>query len=251
MIIISHHKSGYVYSRKVFTDFCKSVNINLVNYSHKKKINSKKLLNKNEKFFFRIKDSSKKSVQNLLNFYSEHNLVKPNIFHFIRDPRSLIISATLYHRKEDRDIEKWRFKGLKKFDGKSYFDIISQLSIEDAILFEMFNLSYDVIKSMIRINNNFNTINIKLEEVSNDSSCQVYEKIFAESDIDSTLKNEFIEAFKKHSIWYRKKTSENNWLTGNSTLSVSEEWKKYFESDVIKKTYLRTFRNAHQKLGYQ
>jgi len=157
----------------------------------------------------------------------------------------MIISSCLYHLNPNKNIETWRFEKKEEFNGHSYYEIITSLRIEDAIIFEMNNYIKKNIFNMVDlIKNNNDLINIKLEDLAHDRTKEVYKKLFLSTGLNKTYEQKFIDSFIKESIWYLRNTNLNN-----STIYVSEKWRELF-NDKIEKEYLKIYKNVDKYLSY-
>lgn len=96
--------------------------------------------------------------------------------HTIRDPRSLIYSATLYHL---RGTENWLHAPKEYLGGMSYYQFMHSLpTLEDQILFEMKNSSKAVIQDMQNLYKDNRFFHLKLEDISCDHSMQSIRSAF-------------------------------------------------------------------------
>jgi len=122
------------------------------------------------------------------------------LVHFIRDPRTLIVSATKYHINSD---EHWLSIPKTVYGGKSYQQYIKDLPCySDQMIFEMSHGSLGALQQMGGIHTrNLATITIKLEEISWDRSGLVHQQLSEHLTDESAMQRSIKSVFLKYSLF--------------------------------------------------
>lgn len=175
------------------------------------------------------------------NWKTDINTISFKGIHSIRDPRSLIYSATLYHL---RGTEQWLHRPNKKFNEKSYFEMINSYStLEDQVEFEMTNASFRTIKTMYRLFSDKRFFHIKLEDISFDPKMTSLKDSFKFCNIEPNKIYEWLEIASNHCLWKMGK------LPNHATTGMSDNWKGIFTVKLLKK-YNELFNYIEKELGY-
>ncbi len=168
---------------------------------------------------------------------------KFKLVHFIRDPRTLIVSATKYHVDSG---EHWLSIPKPIYGGKSYQQCIEDLPYySDQIIFEMRNGSLGALQEMGNIHSgNLATITIKLEEISWDMSGVIHQQLSEHLVKDRLLEKELKSVFLKHSLFALQSPPRH----ARTMLSPS------FRADLKGKalsSYYELYGDLHAMLGYE
>ena len=190
---------------------------------------------------------------------------------FVRDPRDVIVSGFLYHRRcteewcniepsgySDLSYPKvpWPLQHLSENEkrdwvdyqgGRSYQQNLLQLNQKDGLIFEMNGYARITINSMLEWEDDSDTLTVRLEDFSRDfegTLASMFKWIGLEGDVS---KRE-IEFAKAHDI---SRMSDEQ-IMADSHISSADitKWGKYFDDD-IERTYRGLFGDAHKILGYE
>ncbi len=209
---------------------------------------------------------------------SMHGLIGPDFpineyrtVRFVRDPRDVIVSGFLYHRRcseewcnnepsgySDLSYPKvpWPLRHLSEdvrrdwvdyLGGISYQQNLLQLEQKDALIFEMNGYARITINSMLEWVDDSDTLTVRLEDFSRDfegTLASIFEWIGLEEDVS---KREIALA-KVHDI---SRMSDEQ-IEADSHISSADitKWRKYFDDDV-ERAYRGLFGDAHKTLGYE
>ena len=191
--------------------------------------------------------------------------------HFFRDPRDVIVSGYLFHKRTD---EAWCINNnfeitgeinfpqvafsqvhlahqekvdyLEWLNGKSYQDNISSLSQDDGLIFEMNGYSKRTINCMRDWKSQEQIIEVKFEDIASDYD-ELWMRIFAHLGFEDKALTTAMNIAKKHDIGRMSsgQISQNKHI---STGKISK-WKEYFSEDVTNE-YSKKFEDVHKEMGY-
>lgn len=191
--------------------------------------------------------------------------------HFIRDPRDVIVSGYLFHKRTD---EAWcinknldtsgdinhpqvdfsqvhltheeKSKYIEWLNGKSYQDNISSLSQDDGLIFEMNGFAGRTIEGMTDWSTNQRIIEAKFEDITTEYD-QMWGRIFSHLGFDGKALLRAMEIARKHDIG----RMSSNQISQNKHISTGKisKWKEFFSDEVAEK-YSEKFDDAHKSLGY-
>ena len=190
---------------------------------------------------------------------------------FIRDPRDVIVSGFLYHK---RCSEEWctnlpsgysdllypkvpwplqhlpqdeRKKWVDLLDGRSYQQNLLESGQEDGLIFEMKGYAKITIESMINWIEEPGILTVRLEDFASDFESTISE-IFDWIGLEEGIKQREIDLAKVHDI---SRMSDEQ-IRSDSHISGPEitKWKSYFNEE-LELIYCDLFGEAHKKLGYQ
>ena len=192
--------------------------------------------------------------------------------HFIRDPRDVIVSGYLFHKRTD---EAWcinknlnvsgeinhpqvdfsqvhltheeKSKYLEWLDGKSYQENIASISQDDGLIFEMNGFAGRTIDCMTNWTGNEQIIEVKFEEITTQYD-KMWKGIFTHLGFTDKAMEKAMSIARKHDIG-RMSGDEIKQNKHISTGKISK-WKDFF-SEAVEKEYSEKFNDAHQKLGYE
>jgi hypothetical protein len=193
--------------------------------------------------------------------------------HVIRDPRDIIVSGYLFHRRttekwcinsdfsanlpirfprvpysQEHRTEEWRMKYLESLRGMSYQDNLLSMFQRDGLLFEMMNYGTWTIESIRDWNYDLdNVLEIKFEDLMNSYDDQfriIFEHLgFSESEIIVGL-----DIAARHDLG-RISAKEMEELEHVSSAKCTK-WKEYFEPQ-HKEVFIQKFGNILVDLGYE
>ncbi len=193
--------------------------------------------------------------------------------HFIRDPRDIIVSGYLFHRRTmekwcvNKDFskaspivyprvpfsqewrsEEWKSNYLDSLNGKSYQEILQGLSQKEGLRYEMQHYGRWTIEDMMKWDyNNPNVLELKFEDFMMNMEASVTEMLnfckFDEKQVSLGLK--LIEGEDPS-----KMTDEE--IKNNLHISSRNpsKWRKYFDDD-LKKEFIEMFGDVLIDLGYE
>ncbi len=160
ILIGTHHKTGTVWLRKIFSRLSKELGL---------------------KFYSSGDPKIPTDADIILNNHSRfNNLEELGPFrglHVIRDPRDIIVSGCFYHQKS---AEAWLHVKRERLNGLTYQQaLLAKTSLEDKISFEMEALGRTTIQDIINWDyNDARFLNIKYEDLMSDVDLKVFHDIF-------------------------------------------------------------------------
>ena len=167
------------------------------------------------------------------------------IFHLIRDPRDVLISAMHYHRTAK---EKWLLKPRDSFQGMSYQEKINSLPDDRSrYLFEMERSAGRVIRDMLNWNyNRPNCFECKYEEIVGDREMRIVTNILRHFGLEGGELETSLRAFWDNSLFGA--------LQGGQSVHIRSgerrQWPSVFD-DVLQEEFLSRFPDALVRLGYE
>jgi len=238
IIVASHHKAGSTYAKNCFFEVATILGYRFEFYG-----------------FGELPDLISSSFQkdtilcfsharldDLVALVSRVGLDSCKLVHIIRDPRTLIVSATKYHLDSD---ERWLSQPMKKYGGLSYQQFLRTLpSYPDQLIFEMTNGTRGTLADMSRIYmERIATITIRLEDISWDVSGWTHQHLSEHLVDDSLLLGSIKSVFLKHSLFSLQTPPRH------SRTMVSPSFKDDLTGNV-QQTYRNLFGELHLKMGY-
>ena len=201
-------------------------------------------------------------------------IAKPFIgVHIVRDPRDVIVSGYLYHRRTterwciNKDLRltppirrprvpssqehrprEWKVRYLNSLAGKSYQENLLQMSQERGLMFEMHNHGAWTIEGMMDWEYNMpNILEITFENLMNaydDTFRRIFDHIgFSKSETDVSLK-----LATQHDLGRKSPEEIENMHHVSSPRAT--KWRKYF-SPQHKEAFLDRFGDVLVQLGYE
>lgn len=163
----------------------------------------------------------------------------------IRDPRDIVISAALYHARDDSDRDPWLYEPDPKFGGRSYHEMIAALATDaEKFVFEMDNFSMRTIANMRRVlDDSQNIIRVRFEDLTTDTELSEFRRIFTwlglrESDIEPALR-----------IAERSSLFSGRVATKHVRSGKPAQWREHFTPEVHAE-FSRRFGDIAERLGY-
>ncbi|MDJ0844341.1 sulfotransferase domain-containing protein [Crocosphaera sp.] len=256
--IFCHHKAGTVLLRKVFREIS-----NVKDWNFQCVFTQKEQFNQN--FDVILFGNSVLDIADITTSFVG--------VHIIRDPRDIIVSAYLYHRRtsekwcinknfslevpithprvpysQQHKSEEWKIKYLKSLKGMSYQENLLSMSQKNGLFFEMNNYGSWIIEDMKNWNYNCpNILEIKFEQLMTnyDNNFRlIFEYLgFSQAEIKIGL-----DIASKHDLG-RKSAKEIELMSHVSSPKTSK-WKDYFE-EAHKEFFINKFGNVLIQLGYE
>ena len=169
--------------------------------------------------------------------------------HVIRDPREVVVSSCLYHRRYDGPGEEWMKLPLEKFYGKTYQEVVRSLDVYEALFVEMEHASNYVIKNLLGWNyENPNILELKYENIIMEFDETVRE-IFTFLGLSGKELETCCRVAKRHDI--------NRWSddviegsTHVSSKNILDKWREYFEPEHIDYIKFLFGDDVLERLGY-
>ena len=193
--------------------------------------------------------------------------------HIIRDPRDVIVSGYLYHKRcmeewclnsnfdqnqpilyprvpysQEYRSEDWKRQYLKSLGGKSYQQNLLDLSETDGLFFEMFHYGAWTIKSMLDWDyGNRHVIELRFETLISNFD-ETLKNLFEHLGFSDDQINQALRIAAKQDI---NRMSDNE-LQDNPHISARQttKWQKYLK-DEHKNAFRQQFGDALVQLGYE
>ena len=190
-LLLTHHKTGTTFCRRVLEALAEQKITDFTSFNSDNKITPESDLRPSILFHTHPTPYEVDLVKN--------KLKGVKICHFVREPRSLIVSAFQYHLKGR---EAWLHEPREELNGVTYTNYLMDLDFEEGIIFEMHNESYWNIKNMIDIATQFETDQIKLEDISHDKTLNSAWKFIECLDLEGTAKLDALAVAVRNSLWF-------------------------------------------------
>lgn len=192
--------------------------------------------------------------------------------HFIRDPRDVIVSGYLFHKRTD---EAWcvnkdlkisgeiahpqvdfsqvhlphekKAEYLEWLNGKSYQENICSLSQDDGLIFEMNGFAGRTIDCMREWLPQDQILEVKFEAITIDYD-EMWMRIFTHLGFEGLALTKAMNIAKQHDIG--RMTSGQ--ISQNKHISTGKisKWKEFFSENVANE-YSKKFNDVHKELGYE
>lgn len=201
-------------------------------------------------------------------------LDKPYVgVHLIRDPRDVIVSGYLYHKRckeewcfnsnfdlsvpilyprvpysQEHRPEAWKTEYLKSLRGKSYQQTLNDLTESEGLLFEMNHYGAWTIESMLDWNyENQNVEEIRFEELMNDFD-QTFRRMFEYCGFSAVQVEQGLQIAAREDL----NRLNDDELERNTHISSRQttKWHKYFTA-VHQEAFKERFGDALVRLGYK
>jgi len=227
VLVGSHHKTGTVWMRKVFSCVCEKLGLH---------------------FFAGNQEDLPRDFHVFMQNHSQ--FLPGNIsgsvrgVHIIRDPRDRIISGMFYHQKSK---ESWLHKPMEMLGGAAYQEKINSFdTVEEQLMFEMEHSGRWGIEEMLRWDySDERFMNVKYEELIIDHDLRMFHEIFTFLGFPGSAIPTCLDCAYNNSLF-----------SGNIEKSVhvrsgkSSQWKNHFNSD-HKQRFVELFGEALITLGYE
>lgn len=222
LIVGTHHKTGSHFFRKLLKDLCSECNI-ILWISH---INPEEP--SNWQCYF--------NNQCNWNGIALQSVAYKGV-HSVRNPARLILSAVRYHQITN---EKWAQKPEKRFQGKSYQDILRSIDdFEEKLIFEMKHVSGRVIKQMMNVYSQDGFIHVDLDRISSDPDMSDLTRIYQHCELESYISlDNWLRISSRHCLWNLKTVSRIKHITSSKPSEMNDY------HDLFGKRSLQFFREA-------
>ncbi|MGA8261304.1 MAG: sulfotransferase domain-containing protein [Arenicellales bacterium] len=193
--------------------------------------------------------------------------------HIVRDPRDVIVSGYLYHRRtteqwcintdfsltppirrprvpssQEHRPREWKVSYLKSLAGKSYQENLLQISQERGLMFEMDNHGAWTIESMMEWKYNMpNILEITFENLMNDYDGTL-RRIFAHIGFSKSATDVGLKVAVRHDLGRKSPQEIENMPHVSSPRTT--KWRRYF-SVQHKEAFLDRFGDVLVQLGYE
>ncbi len=235
-IIATHHKTGTVWMDTIFRRIGKVLGLRFINIKKSVGLSSEDLIVPSIVF----NDHSEfKSCGWLL----EHPSAR--IFHLIRDPRDIVLSAMSYHRTAP---ERWLHKPKREFDGQSYQEKLNSLPDDHArYLFEMRNSAQRIIHDMRNWDyGRPNAIECRYEELVGDVDLVKFEQILSHLGFDAGDMNVCRDIIRKNSLFGKVTEKKRSHIRSGQ----ARQWEEKFNAELAVE-FVSRFGDVLIELGYE
>jgi len=228
--VATHHKTGTVYARSVFAAIAERENVPLFRLNHKAS---------------GLPEDCPEFVV-LLYHATPHQILSlpegTKVVHFIRDPRSLIVSAMLYHLDAS---EAWLQQPLRTAaSGETYQGVLQGLrDEEDRLIFEMENASKVNITAMQGVYALPGIMHVRLEDLSHDRGLRTYFDMLSSLGFSGERLLSYLGIAVQNSLW-AKGGSDPHSRTGVSATAIQ----RLRGRALIR--YHELFGSLHEEMGY-
>ena len=190
---------------------------------------------------------------------------------FVRDPRDVIVSGFLYHKRcsEKWCINEpagyssmtyphvpWPLQHLGDVEKREWVDLLGESSYQqnllgmsqnEGLIFEMKGYARITIESMCSWEDSEQILNVRIEDLAIDFENKVIE-IMKWVGLDERFIERELDYAKEHDI--SRMTKEE--ISADSHISSPDvtKWRRYFDDEVLQK-YNELFGEAHTTLGYE
>jgi hypothetical protein len=209
-----------------------------------------------------------------------HSLVDPSCLtqpfvgvHFVRDPRDIIVSGYLYHRRtkekwcintdlstkapikfprvpfsQEHRSEDWKIEYLESLDNKSYQANLLDMNQRDGLLFEINHYGGWTVENMVDWDyGNSNILEVKFEDMMKNYD-QTFQNIFSHIGLSPSQHAIARDIAAKHDLGRKSEKEINNMKHVSSR--ESSKWQEYFE-DVHKQVFQDKFGDILVRLNYE
>tara|TARA_Y100001970_G_scaffold166799_2_gene204221 strand:- start:762 stop:1553 length:792 start_codon:yes stop_codon:yes gene_type:complete len=254
LVLINHHKVGSALVWKIFEPLCLRQNWNIE----------------------QIHGIAESMPQNADVIQLMHGIATSDFIgsdfrgiRFIRDPRDVIVSGFLYHKRCDekwcknnlfetenlmhprvpwpiQHLEEEKIMWIERLGGKSYQRNLLGMDDTDGLIFEMRGYAKITIESMLRWKDDPRILCVRIEDLATDFDGVVRSMLeWAGIEGEEALRE--LRLAQKHDI-SRMSAGEISSDRHISSPKITK-WKSYFDDDVLAE-YNELFGGAHSELGY-
>jgi Sulfotransferase domain len=234
-VVATHHKTGTAWMAKVFKAVALRLSVPLV------MMHSKKVL------------SAPVSIPSIIfNNHSDFRgvdwlLQDPDtrIFHLIRDPRDVIISAMHYHKTAR---EPWLHKPRSRFNGMTYQQELNSLPDDRArLIWEMDNTGGRTINAMKAWDYSLEkSCEMKYEELIEDVDAVEFARVASHLGFDYNEVASCQEEFRRRSLFGRKRLPKSIHVRSG----MSRQWESVYDLGLAQ-IFVEKFGTALIDLGYE
>ena len=187
----------------------------------------------------------------------------------IRDPRDIIVSGYLYHK---RTSERWanrvtkqgqqylgfpdvpkslahesdenKMKFVSQKNGISYREMINSLSTNEGLIYEMHGYAQITINSMLNFRKHPDVLSVKLEDFESDFNDTLFRIFRHIGEMPEEVVSELVIRCKKFDI-----STIDTSLDPHISTGKVRKWDDYFSEEVLS-AYTKIYGVAHEELGY-
>ncbi|HEY3638814.1 MAG TPA: sulfotransferase domain-containing protein [Rhizomicrobium sp.] len=235
-LVATHHKTGSVWMRTVFSEIASALDIPFINISKQRTLDADRLP-ASAIVFNDHSDFSR------CPFILDHP--RSRIMHIIRDPRDVIISAMHYHRKAK---EVWLHQPRKGLRGDTYQEKLNRFQNDrERYQFEIGRTSGRVIRDMQAWNySRSNALECKYEDLIADTGMERISGILAHFGFEAKEYETCREIFWANSLFGALQGSQS----GHIRSGAQRQWPKTFDASLAA-YFLERFPDALIQLGYE
>lgn len=258
VFIFCYHKVGTILLGKVFRELCKAFDWRFATFAGEV-------------------DHIPKRADVVLFQHSivSHKLLKGayNGLHFIRDPRDIIVSGYLYHKRchekwcvntnfdssppilfprvplsQQHRPEHWKREYLRSLCGKSYQQNLKEMTQSDGLLFEMNHYGRWTINQMMQWDYpNPNILTVRFEDLMADYD-STFAGLFSFCGFSDKQKAIALQIAAKEDL--NRKTDEEIQADSHISSRQTTKWREFFNDEHIH-LFKELFGNAAVRLGYE
>ncbi len=227
ILIGTHHKTGTVWLRKIFSRLSKELGL---------------------KFDSSSKSKIPAGADIILNNHSRFsNLEEFGLFrglHVIRDPRDIIVSGCFYHQKST---EAWLHVKRERLNGLTYQQaLLAKNSLEEKISFEMEALGRTTIKDIVNWDyKDERFLNVKYENLMSDVDLKVFHDIFSHLGFTGEVIHTALYHAYKGSLFSGQVKGISHVRSGEA-----RQWERFF-SKSNREQFVELFGSGLIDLGYE
>jgi hypothetical protein len=235
-VIATHHKTGTVWMRSVFQRIAKSLKLKFV---YVKELEGR---GKDALIVPSIILADHSAFPNC-RWILKHP--ETRIFHLIRDPRDVVVSAMHYHRTAD---EPWLHKPWRSFDGLTYQEKTNSLQDDHArYIFEMRYSARKTIRAMRKWNyKRTNSFEGRYEDLIADFEAETFTKILRHLGFDDHELESGRQIFQANSLFGMNAKDRRPHIRSGE----GQQWKSTFNPDLANE-FIAQFGRVLIDLGYE
>jgi len=230
IVVATHHKAGTTYSRNVFAQICREFGWTLCYMQTRLKPDVWDIAYHEDATSERLREALRGRCK---------------LLHFVRHPKSLIVSGVRYHLDAE---EGWLDRPEQRFGGRSYRQVLRSLeSPQERIRFEMRNKARRTIEEMLELESaavGVPRMTVKLEDVSRDSSRRKHVELLTFMGFAGEPLSRALAVCVRHALWSMDK------LPAHARGGVDDDWKLLFTPE-LDAEFESLFGDAEAALGYR
>lgn len=239
VLVATHHKTGTLWLRNVFSEIAEHTGRDFVNISYMPSRETEPILREAS-----IAPTGKIFFHNHSGFPELDNKRAFLGLHMIRDPRDVILSGMHYHLKSS---EKWLHQPRSKYNGKTYQEALSSLDSEyERFEFELTHAGKNAVEEMQSFDEQeiFNTVHY--EDMIADTTLTRWHDVFISLGFEGEELCECLRAVWKHSLFGALKP---NAKSVHLRSGQGKQWLTAYTED-MRMLFKARFPGACSDLGY-
>ncbi|MCW5771994.1 MAG: sulfotransferase domain-containing protein [Rhodospirillaceae bacterium] len=242
LLVGTHHKTGTVWMRRIFSEWCRRVDISFHDTGVMRPI------------------CAPATVPGV--YFDFHSAFPPALLqrrfrgvHLIRDPRDVVISAAHYHARTDNP-ERWLHAPNPQFGGLGYAAAIGRLEPEDRLRFEMEHASGNTIRAMAAWNYaDARFANLRYEALIGDRALDRFRWLFGFLGLRRHALASALRAVQTESLFSATfepgdDPEHRQWATTHVRSGAPRQWEREFTRRLGER-FVELFGNALVALGYE